>query len=74
MRVVLLNGFCPQIAEVVARWTGIPVSRLSESEKQRLLNLDSTLAQRVVGQQEAVSAVAEAVLRSRSVVQAAVAV
>eukprot|EP00668_Euglena_longa_P002968 GGOE01003465.1.p1 GENE.GGOE01003465.1~~GGOE01003465.1.p1 ORF type:complete len:907 (-),score=152.93 GGOE01003465.1:259-2955(-) len=55
-----------QIAEVVARWTGVPVARLSESEKQRLLNLESTLACRVVGQQEAVVAVADAVLRSRS--------
>jgi len=55
-----------QIAEVVARWTGIPVTRLNETEKQRLLGLEVALASRVVGQAEAVKAVAEAVLRSRS--------
>lgn len=55
-----------QIAEVVARWTGIPVARLNESEKQRLLGLEGAISKRVVGQKEAVSAVADAVLRSRS--------
>eukprot|EP01006_Ploeotia_vitrea_P031463 TRINITY_DN63792_c0_g1_i2.p1 TRINITY_DN63792_c0_g1~~TRINITY_DN63792_c0_g1_i2.p1 ORF type:complete len:789 (-),score=80.28 TRINITY_DN63792_c0_g1_i2:25-2391(-) len=55
-----------QIAEVVSRWTGIPVSRLSESERERVLKLRDTLARRVVGQNEAVEAVAEAILRSRS--------
>jgi ATP-dependent Clp protease ATP-binding subunit ClpB len=54
------------IAEIIARWTGIPVSKLLEGEKQKLLNLESELHQRVVGQNEAVDAVAEAVLRSRS--------
>ncbi|MGC9990776.1 MAG: ATP-dependent chaperone ClpB [Candidatus Cybelea sp.] len=54
------------IAAVVARWTGIPVSRLMEGEKQRLLHLEDELHRRVVGQTEAVDAVAEAVLRSRS--------
>jgi ATP-dependent Clp protease ATP-binding subunit ClpB len=55
-----------QIAEVVSRWTGIPVSRLSQTEKERLLQLGKSLHKRVVGQDEAVDAVAEAVLRSRA--------
>ena len=54
------------IAEIIARWTGIPVSKLLEGEKQKLLNLEGELHQRVIGQNEAVDAVAEAVLRSRS--------
>ncbi len=57
------------IAEVVSRWTGIPVSRLMESEKQRLLTLEDELHQRVIGQDEAVSAIAEAVRRARANVQ-----
>ena len=55
-----------QIAEVVSRWTGIPVSKLNETETQRLLTLADRLKQRVVGQDSAVVAVAEAILRSRS--------
>ena len=54
------------IAEVIARWTGIPVAKLLEGEKQKLLTLDEELHKRVIGQDEAVDAVAEAVLRSRS--------
>lgn len=54
------------IAEVIARWTGIPVTKLLEGEKRKLLSLDDELHRRVVGQNEAVTAVAEAVLRSRS--------
>ncbi|WP_234377052.1 ATP-dependent Clp protease ATP-binding subunit [Streptomyces sp. TP-A0356] len=54
------------IAEVVSRLTGIPVSRLTEEEKQRLLALEEHLHQRVIGQDEAVRAVADAVLRSRA--------
>jgi ATP-dependent Clp protease ATP-binding subunit ClpC len=54
------------IAEVVSRQTGIPVSRLTQEEKDRLLGLEEHLHQRVVGQDEAVSAVADAVLRSRA--------
>jgi ATP-dependent Clp protease ATP-binding subunit ClpB len=54
------------IAEVIARWTGIPVSKLLEGERQKLLHLEDELHQRVIGQDEAVDAVAEAVLRSRS--------
>ena len=55
-----------EIAEVVSRWTGIPVSRLLEGEKQKLLRLDQILHQRVIGQDEAVQAVADAVIRARS--------
>jgi ATP-dependent Clp protease ATP-binding subunit ClpB len=54
------------IAEVISRWTGIPVSKLLEGEKQKLLHLEDELHKRVIGQDEAVTAVAEAVLRSRS--------
>ncbi len=54
------------VAEIVARWTGIPVSRLLESERTKLLRLPEELHRRVVGQDEAVTAVAEAVLRSRA--------
>ncbi|CAE7191395.1 CLPB1 [Symbiodinium natans] len=52
------------IAEVVSRWTGIPVSKLSQGEKAKLLNLEAELNQRVIGQEEAAAAVARAVLRS----------
>ncbi len=52
------------IAKVVAGWTGIPVTRLTEDESQRLLKLEETLHQRVVGQDEAVAAVAKAIRRS----------
>jgi len=54
------------IAEIVARWTGIPVTRLMEGEREKLLKLDEILHKRVVGQDEAVQAVADAVLRARS--------
>lgn len=54
------------IAEIVARWTGIPVTRLLESEREKLLRLPEVLHERVVGQHEAITAVAEAVLRSRA--------
>ena len=54
------------IALVVSRWTGIPVTRLLESELQKLLRLEDLLHERVVGQDEAVKAVADAVLRARS--------
>ncbi|KAF9161991.1 hypothetical protein DFQ26_003973 [Actinomortierella ambigua] len=55
-----------QITEVVSRWTGIPVQRLNKSQVERLLQLGDRLGQRVVGQDDAVEAVAEAVLRSRA--------
>jgi len=54
------------VAEIVARWTGIPVTRMLESEKERLTRLEDHLAARVVGQPEAVAAVANAVRRSRA--------
>jgi ATP-dependent Clp protease ATP-binding subunit ClpB len=55
-----------EVAEVVSRWTGIPVARLLEGEKDKLLRLDQILHQRVIGQNEAVQAVADAVIRARS--------
>ena len=54
------------IAEVVSRWTGVPVTKLLEGEMQKLLHLEDELHKRVVGQDEAVTAVAEAVIRARS--------
>lgn len=55
-----------EIAEVVSKWTGIPVAKLVESEKEKLLKLEDILHKRVVGQDEAVKSVAEAVLRARA--------
>jgi ATP-dependent Clp protease ATP-binding subunit ClpB len=55
-----------EIAEIVARWTGIPVSKLMEGEREKLLRMEQALHQRVVGQDEALSAVANAIRRSRS--------
>jgi len=55
-----------EIAEIVARWTGIPVTRLVEGEREKLLRLEAILHERVVGQDEAVQLVADAVLRARS--------
>ncbi len=57
------------IAEVVSRWTGIPVNRMLQSEKEKLLNLEIELHKRVVGQDEAIAAVADAVRRSRAGLQ-----
>jgi ATP-dependent Clp protease ATP-binding subunit ClpB len=54
------------VAEIISRWTGIPVARLVEGEREKLLRLEDTLHERVVGQDAAVSAVADAVLRARS--------
>jgi ATP-dependent Clp protease ATP-binding subunit ClpB len=54
------------VAEIISRWTGIPVSRLLESEREKLLRLGDVLHERVVGQDEAVGAVADAVLRARA--------
>ena len=58
-----------QIAEVVSRWTGIPVSRMLQSEKQKLLNLEAELHKRVVGQDEAIGAVSDAIRRNRAGLQ-----
>ena len=55
-----------EIARIVERWTGIPVSRLVQGEREKLLKLDETLHQRVIGQDEAVTAVTEAIQRSRA--------
>ncbi len=54
------------IAEIIAKWTGIPVSKLVESEKEKLLYLEDELHKRVIGQEEAVTAVADAIARSRA--------
>ena len=57
------------IAEIVSRWTGIPVSRMLQSEREKLLSLEAELHKRVIGQDEAISAVADAVRRSRAGLQ-----
>jgi ATP-dependent Clp protease ATP-binding subunit ClpB len=57
------------VAEVVARWTGIPVTRIVKGERDRLLSLESILHQRIIGQEEAVQAVTDAVLRARAGIQ-----
>ena len=54
------------IAEVISKWTGIPISKLLESEKDKLLKLESYLSEKVIGQQEAISAVSHAVRRARA--------
>ncbi len=59
-----------EIAEVVSRWSGVPLTRLLEGERQKLLQLDGVLHHRVVGQDEAVQAVADAVLRARAGIKA----
>ena len=58
-----------EIARIIERWTGIPVAKLVEGEREKLLHLDETLHKRVVGQDEAVTAVTEAILRSRAGIQ-----
>ena len=58
-----------EIARIVGRWTGIPVTRLMEGEREKLLRLEETLHERVIGQDEAVTRVAEAILRSRAGIQ-----
>ncbi|WP_150451680.1 ATP-dependent chaperone ClpB [Arenibacter lacus] len=57
------------IAEVVAKWTGIPVTKMLQSEREKLLNLEGVLHKRVVGQQEAIEAVSDAIRRSRAGLQ-----
>lgn len=64
---IITESVTPEdIAEVVARWTGIPVNRMLESEKEKLLKMESVLHKRVVGQDKAISAVSDAVRRSRA--------
>lgn len=58
-----------EIARIIGRWTGIPVARLMEGEREKLLHLEQILHQRVIGQEEAVTKVAEAILRSRAGIQ-----
>ncbi len=58
-----------EIAKIVGRWTGIPVSKLMEGEREKLLHLDEVLHKRVIGQNEAVQKVSEAILRSRAGIQ-----
>jgi len=60
---------CDDIAELVSRWTGIPVSKMMQSEREKLLHLEDELHQRVVGQDEAIKAIADAVRRSRAGLQ-----
>ena len=59
-----------EIARIIERWTGIPVAKLMEGEREKLLHLDEKLHERVVGQNEAVTKVSEAILRSRAGIQA----
>ena len=63
------NVTADDIAEVVARWTGIPVSKMMQSEKMKLLTLETELHKRVVGQDEAITAIADAIRRSRAGLQ-----
>ena len=58
-----------EIADIVSRWTGIPVSRMLQSEKEKLLNLEEELHKRVVGQEEAIEAISDAIRRSRAGLQ-----
>ncbi len=58
-----------EIARIVGRWTGIPVSKLMEGEREKLLHLEDTLHERVIGQEEAVTRVSEAILRARAGIQ-----
>ena len=58
-----------EIAKIICRWTGIPVAKLMEGEREKLLSLEETLHQRVIGQNEAVERVADAILRSRAGIQ-----
>ncbi len=55
-----------EIAKIISRWTGIPLSKLLESEREKLLNLEAVLHERIIGQDEAVTKVAQAILRSRA--------
>ena len=58
-----------EIAEVISKWTGIPVTKMLQSEKQKLLNLEEVLGKRVIGQEDAITAVSDAVRRSRAGLQ-----
>ena len=58
-----------EIARIVSRWTGIPVAKLTESERNKILHLDDELHKRVIGQEEGVSKVTEAIIRSKAGIQ-----
>ena len=58
-----------EITKIIARWTGIPVAKLMESEREKILNLGSILHKRVIGQDEAVDKVTDAIIRSRAGIQ-----
>jgi len=66
MSLLRTNVTAEEIAEVVAKWTGIPVSKMMEGEKDKLLRMESELGQRVIGQDEAMKAVSDAIRRSRA--------
>lgn len=66
MQLLRMNVTADEIAEVVAKWTGIPVSKMLEGEREKLLRMESDLTRRVVGQDEAVEAVSDAIRRSRA--------
>ena len=67
---IITEAVTPEdIAEVVAKWTGIPVRRMLESEREKLLRMEAELHKRVVGQEQAIGAVADAVRRSRAGLQ-----
>ena len=66
MQLLRMNVTADEIAEVVAKWTGIPVSKMLEGEREKLLRMEGELVRRVVGQDEAVSAVSDAIRRSRA--------
>lgn len=55
-----------EVAEIVSQWTGIPVAKLVEGEREKILSLESIMKQRVVGQDEAIKAISDAVIRARS--------
>ena len=63
---MLKSGYFSEIAKIVSRWTGIPVTRLNESEKNKILHLADELHKRVVGQEEGVNKVSEAIMRSKA--------
>ena len=63
------EGTSEDIADVVSRWTGIPVSKMLQSEREKLLHLEEELHKRVIGQDEAIQAVSDAVRRSRAGLQ-----
>src|SRR4051812_34804767 len=65
-RLLREEGTEGEIAEIVARWTGIPIARLMEGEREKLLRLDEVLHERVIGQEEAVQLVADAIIRARA--------